>query len=305
MQLALIFLAILLILIFSGWLAFKLQDRTNGTLVSAGEKRAYLLYVPKSYDSGRPTPLVITFHGFAQWPAHQMHISRWNDLADEFGFIVVYPGGTRFPKRWRIHAQPGRKQDPSADIQFILDLIDKLEADYNIDATRIFANGLSNGGGMSFLLSCVLANRIAAIGIVSGALPNSWESCQLRRPVPVMIFHGTDDPIVPYGGGHFRFVGTLPSIPEWVAALARRNGCSDAPHTMPVTGAVSEMKYAGCAADVIFYTIQGGGHTWPGGNPIPAWIAGATNMDIDATRMFWEFFQSHPLPKEEVSSAGP
>jgi polyhydroxybutyrate depolymerase len=304
MQLALIFPAILLILIFSGWAAFKLQDRTNGTLISAGEKRTYLLYVPKSYDPGRPAPLVITIHGFAQWPAHQMHISRWNDLAEEFGFLVVYPGGTRFPKRWRTQARQGQKQDPSADVQFISDLIDRLKADYNIDATRIFANGLSNGGGMSFLLSCTMADRIAAIGIVAGALPNSWEGCQPRRQVPVMIFHGTDDPIVPYGGGHFRQVGTLPSIPEWVAALARRNGCSDAPHTMQVTSAVSEMKYAGCTADVIFYTIRGGGHTWPGGNPIPAWIAGRTNMEVDATRLLWEFFLNHPLPKEEVPSTG-
>jgi polyhydroxybutyrate depolymerase len=302
MQLALMFFGIFVILIFLGWVVFKLQDHTNGTLLSAGEKRAYLLYVPRSYDPNRPTPLVITFHGFAQWPAHQMHISRWNDLAEEDGFIVVYPGGTRFPKRWRTNTMPDRKQDPSPDIQFISDLIDKLEAEYNIDARNIFVNGLSNGGGMSFLLSCVMAGRIAAVGIVAGALPGSWENCQPCRPVPVMMFHGTADPIVPYGGGHFRRTGTLPAIPEWVAALAHYNGCQEAPRNLPRVGQVSGIEYTGCGADVIFYTVEGGGHTWPGGNTIPAWIAGATNMDVDATRMFWEFFQKHPLPKPEVPS---
>ncbi len=297
MQLLLIFLGLLMVLILSAWIVFKVQDRTNGTMVSSGEKRAYLLYVPKSYDPAQPTPLVITIHGFAQWPAHQMHISRWNDLAEEYGFIVAYPSGTRFPKRWRVNAM----QDPSADIQFISDLIDRLQADYNIDATRIFANGLSNGGGMTFQLACAMADRIAATGIVAGALSTSWENCRPGRPVPLMIFHGTADPIVPYGGGSFRRVGKFPPIPEWVAALARRNGCQEAACPIPPVGAVSGVEYTGCAADVIFYTVQGGGHTWPGGNKIPAWIAGPTNMDVDATRMFWEFFQNHPLPKAELS----
>ena len=296
MQLVITFLGILLLLILSVAIAFRLADRTNGRLISAGEKRTYLLYVPKSYDPSRPAPLVITIHGFVQWPANQMHISRWNDLAEEYGFLVVYPAGTRFPKRWRTGALPGLQQDPSADIQFLSDLIDKLERDFNIDASRIFANGLSNGGGMSFLLACALSDRIAAVGIVAGALPASLENCQPARPVPVMLFHGTDDPIVPYGGGSFRREGRLPAIPEWVAALAERNGCQAAPRLILPKGAVSGLEYTGCAADVIFYTIQGGGHTWPGGKPLPVWITGRTSMDIDATGTLWEFFTKHPLP---------
>jgi polyhydroxybutyrate depolymerase len=298
---ALIFLGVLLILILCGMIAFKLLDRTNGAIISAGEKRTYLLYVPQGYDPSRPTPLVITLHGFVQWPAHQLRISRWNDLADEYGFIVVYPGGTRFPKRWRTGAVPDRKQDPSADIQFISDLIDKLAADYNVDPKRIYANGLSNGGGMTFLLACALADRIAAVGIVAGALPTTWENYHPSRPVPVMMFHGTADPIVPYNGGKFRRGGTLPVIPEWAAALAQRNGCTEAPKSIDSHGAVSGIEYSGCGNEVIFYTIQGGGHSWPGGNPIPSWIVGQTNMDIDATRTFWEFFQKHPLPNAKGS----
>ncbi len=127
MKLALTLLGILLLLLLAGVIAFRLADRTNGTLISAGEKRKYLLYVPESYDPSRPVPLVITIHGFAQWPAHQMHISRWNELAEEQGFIVVYPAGTRFPKRWRTGGMPGSGQDTSADVQFISDLIDKLQ----------------------------------------------------------------------------------------------------------------------------------------------------------------------------------
>jgi polyhydroxybutyrate depolymerase len=296
LQPAFIFLGLLAVLFFAGMVTLKFLDRTNGTLISAGERRTYLLYVPKSYDASRPVPLVITLHGFVQWPAHQMHISRWNELAEKQGFIVVYPGGTRFPKRWRTGAAPDRNRDSAADLQFISDLIDKLEKDYNIDPARVYANGLSNGGGMAFLLSCAMADRIAAVGIVAGALPMTLQDCNPSRAVPVMLFHGTADPIVPFDGGRFRKDQALPAIPGWVANLARRDGCNDIPINLPAQGAVSGIQYSGGGCEVIFYTIQGGGHTWPGGKPIPHWIAGQTNMDIDATRTFWEFFQRHPLP---------
>lgn len=288
-------LFVLAVLALLAW--FFAINRTNGTIVSAGERRSYLLYVPESYDPSKPTPLVITMHGFAQWPAHQMHITRWNDLADEYGFIAVYPAGTRFPMRWRIVGEAGSSLDPMRDVTFISDLIDKLEADYNIDPSRIYANGLSNGGGMSFLLSCRMSDRIAAIGTVAGAFNLPWDDCKPSRPVPTMVFHGTEDPIVPYGGGRYHDSDFFfPAIPDWVAMLAQRNGCDAQPGKLPPSGQVSGIRYTGCAADVTFYTITGGGHTWPGGNPIPERIAGYTSQDIDATRTLWEFFQSHPLP---------
>ena len=275
---------------------YLLSDRTNGSLVtSAGEKRSYLLYVPETYNASKPTPLVITIHGFMQWPANQMHVSRWNELADEYGFIVVYPSGTGFPKRWRTNGAAGSNTDPALEIAFFSDLITQLEREYNIDPTRIYANGLSNGGGMSFALSCMLSDQIAAIGSVAGAYLLPWERCQPSRPVPAIIFHGTADPVVPYEGGPSRdFDIPFPAIPEWVAALAKRNGCQGTPIDLPANGSVNGVKYTGCT-EVVFYTIAGGGHSWPGGNPLPKWIVGITSHDIDATRTMWEFFQQHPL----------
>jgi poly(3-hydroxybutyrate) depolymerase len=126
-----------------GWIS----DQTNGTIVSSGVTRRYLLYVPNAYDRSKPTPLVTSFHPGATWPAVEMSISRWNDVADEHGFIVVYSEGTGFllgglgpgPQIWDTLGR---------DVLFISDLIDKLEAEYNIDPNRIYANGMSNGGGM-------------------------------------------------------------------------------------------------------------------------------------------------------------
>ena len=119
------------------------SDKTNGTIFSSGVTRRYLLYVPKTYDRLKPTPLVISIHPAATWPAVQMNISHWNKIADEHSFIVVYPAGSGAffdgfgpgPHVW-----PGGRA-LQRDVKFISDLIDKLEGEYNIDPDRIYANG--------------------------------------------------------------------------------------------------------------------------------------------------------------------
>jgi polyhydroxybutyrate depolymerase len=277
--------------------AFWLANRNNGRLVSSGQKRTFLLHVPKSYNPSVPAPMVISIHGYAEWPAHQKQISRWNDLADKNGFIVVYPCGTNFPLRWRTHGAPGSATDPMLDVTFISELIDHLAREYNIDPNRIYANGLSNGGGMTFVLSCQLSERIAAVGMVSGAYLYPWEACHPSRQVPAVVFHGTDDPIVPFQGGPSKaFNIPFPDIPTWVETLANRHGCDAVPQALPNRGEASAVKYTNCAADVVFYTITGGGHAWPGGVAIPRFIVGHTTQDIDATALMWDFFCEHPLP---------
>lgn len=277
---------------------FAIEDKTNGRIISSGLERKYLLYVPASYDPSAPVPLVISLHGFVEWPAHQMQISGWNDLADQYGFIVVYPSGTKFPRRWQAGTRFGQGTDPMQDVTFISDLIDTLEQGYNIDPGRIYANGLSNGGGMSFLLGCALSERIAAVGGVAGAYGIPLQECQPSRPVPMIAFHGTADPIVPYHGGltaDGRF--DLPDLPNWMAARAALNGCDPSPQELPASGAVSGIRYTGCSqgADVAFYTVAGGGHSWPGGKPLPEWIVGTTSDDINATQVMWDFFDQYSI----------
>ena len=172
-------LPLVLVLIFAA--SASVLNQTNGGLVSSGQKREYLLHVPLKYDRARPTALVISIHGAALWPAAQMKTSQWNKVADEQGFIVVYPSGTGFP---RIFPMEGAAL--TADVNFISDLIDTLEASYNIDPTRIYADGFSNGGGMAFALSCTLSDRIAAVGMVAGAQLLPWSWCTDSRAVPMI-----------------------------------------------------------------------------------------------------------------------
>ncbi len=276
---------------------FLISNRTNGEIVSSGETRRYLLYVPNSYNSESPSPLVINIHGYAQWPANQRDISNWNELADEEGFIVVYPMGTGLPLHWVTSTGIEESPESLKEVVFISDLIDQLSATYTIDPQRVYASGLSNGGGMSFMLSCTLADRIAAIGGVSGAYLYPWESCRPARPVPLIAFHGVADEVVPYYGGPSRmFDVPFPNIPDWMAEYARRNGCT-AESQLPAQGQVSGLHYSGCnaGADVVFYTIADGGHSWPGGDPLPDFIVGKTSQEINATRTMWQFFLEHPL----------
>lgn len=277
------------------------SDRTNGFIVSSGVTRRYLLYVPKTYDRSRPTPLVISMHPGATWPAFERNVSGWNQLADQRGFIVVYPVGsgaffgtfTRGASIW-----PAGPHTLPRDVRFISDLIDKFEAEYNIDSTRIYADGMSNGGGMAFLLSCKLSDRIAAVGVVSGALPRTLEECGDSKPVPTIAFHGTADKFAPFLGGKSPIApGQFPSIPDWTASAASRNKCKADPSSARISASVGRLAYTNCAenANVVLYTIAGGGHTWPGGNVLPEWIFGRTSGEIRATSVMWEFFAEHPL----------
>jgi polyhydroxybutyrate depolymerase len=276
--------------------SFYTTNRDNGSFVSSGEKRKYLLYVPKSYDRSRPTPLVISMHGAGLWGAVQKETSEWNDLADKEGIIVVYPSGVggKGVRVWRV--DPG--VEVMKDVRFISELIATLERSYNIDSTRIYANGLSNGGGMSFVLSCALSDRIAAVGLVAAAQTMPWRWCRDKRPVPMIAFHGTADPEVPYNGGSSWVTPRpFPSTPKWAEKWAGKNRCDPQPTESAVAVDVTRRAYFGCAdaADVVLYTVRGGGHTWPGGKPLPEWFVGRTTRTIDATRLMWDFFSEHPL----------
>ena len=278
--------------ILTAWVCFSIMDKTNGTIVSSGVTRRYLLYVPKTYDRSKPTPLVISLHAGALCPAAEMAISRWNELADEHGFLVVYPAGTGFPQVW--HMGP---RSLGLNVTFISDLIDKLEAKYNIDPNRIYADGMSIGGGMAFALSCKLSDRVAAVGAVAAAQMLDWEQCGDSKPVPTVAFHGTADPLAPYQGGSSPIApGLFPSIRDWAARAARRNRCSGDPSDTRMTGSVRRLAYTNCAenADMILYTVEGGGHTWPGGKPVPEWFNGRTTREINATSVMWAFFVQHP-----------
>ncbi len=275
---------------------FHLRNRDNGTLVSSGREYTYLLHVPRGCGRSRPVPLVVSLHGAGGWGVQQKEASGWNELADREGFIAVYPtaAGNAGPRTW-----------DRGDVQFISDLLDRLESEYAIDRDRIYVNGLSNGGGMSFVLSCAMADRIAAAGMVAAAQTEPFASCGASPPVPMIAFHGTRDAVAPYhGGSSWIWSGGFPDIANWTAKWAKRNRCGRAIDTR-IAADVMRRAYEGCGADVVLYTIEQGGHNWPGHDELPEGITGRTTHSIDATREMWEFFKAHPRVSRSTTSHAP
>lgn len=266
------------------------------TIISGGMERNYILYVPPKYKNNRPTPLVFNFHGLGSDAESQLNYTQMFDLADKFKFILVAPNGVGNSWNGGLCCDPAMTLGID-DVGFVSDLIDKISEDYCINQDRIFATGISNGGFLSYRLGCELSDRIAAIAPVASAnYTNLSLSCEPTRPVPVLAFNGTADVLVPYINGQL-------SIEAW----AYNNGCSDETTVVYQKGDVTCRAYQDCEEDasVVFCTIEGGGHNWPGAidlyalDPVAFWWAGYTTQDIDASRKIWKFFAEYSFPDED------
>lgn len=272
---------------------------------TSGEReRCYSLYIPPDIDPNQPSPLVVSFHGFLFNPNSHALISQWHKLARDAGFLVAYPQGTSYPLRWNA-GEPWGIADLN-DVQFFLDLLDDIAEIAVIDSTRVYVNGFSNGGGLSVRLACDVADKIAAIGSVAGAIVD-LNDCNPSHPVPVMAFHGTADPVVDYygrgmrssllrrGAGFTNAPTEFLGAEDWTSRWAEYNGCDPVAEAIDTWGDVIGVHYTACDddAEVYLYTIEGGGHTWPGGWPIP--FLGETSGAINATKELWGFYQNYQL----------
>jgi polyhydroxybutyrate depolymerase len=259
------------------------------TVPANGQNRTALVHVPALYDPSTPTPLVLNFHGFTSNGSQEELLTQMNPKADTAGFIAVYPEGLQ--ASWNAGACCGYAAETSVDdIGFVNALLDQLEAQLCVDSHRIYSTGMSNGGFLSHRIGCEISSRVAAIAPVAGVL--GVKTCNPTRPVPIMEFHGTLDPLVPYLGDPL--LG-FPSVPDTFAGWAAHDGCTGQP-TQTYDNVDSQCQtYTDCSAgaEVTLCTVQGGGHTWPGGLPIPI---GYTTPFLNATDAMWDFFQKHPLP---------
>ena len=164
-----------------------------------GIKRCYLLHVPRCYNKNNPTPLVIALHGGGSSAHGMKKSSKFKELSEKENFIVLYPQA--YKRQWN----DGRNvpEIPSHrlgidDVGFINALLDHICAQYNIDRSRVYATGPSNGGFMSNRLGIELSHRLPAIAPMIATLPVNLKKAVPVGPVSVMIVNGTDDPLVPF-----------------------------------------------------------------------------------------------------------
>src|ERR1043165_7375006 len=199
--------------------------------------RTYIVHIPKSYDGSKPFPVVLAFHGGGSNAEQMVKFCGLNETAVKNGFIVVYPNGTgRLEKilTWNGGNCCGyAMQQKVDDVAFTKAMLDDLGKVVKVDPKRVYATGMSNGAIVSYLLASELSDRIAAIAPVGG--PMGTETCNPKRPVPVIHFHGTDDEFAPFKGGKgaksisgTNFFSVEHSIKAWVKA----NGCKDEPATV-------------------------------------------------------------------------
>ncbi|MBI2331319.1 MAG: dienelactone hydrolase family protein [Chloroflexi bacterium] len=266
-------------------------------------ERSYILYTPANLDVSSSVPVVFVFHGGGGNAENAMRMSGMNEIADQQGFLVVYPNGTsRFEDKlftWNGGDCCGFAQENQMDdVGFVRAIIGDLQTVTNIDPKRVYASGMSNGGIMSYRLACEAADIFAAITSVSGTLNVS--PCNPTENISVMHFHGTDDQHIPYNGGvgseslvDINFVSVQSTVDFWAAF----NGCNSQPQTNSFED-VQHQVWDRCAgsSSVELYTIIGGKHAWPGSEG-SGWAGGdEPTQSISASQLIWEFFEAHPKP---------
>ena len=269
--------------------------------IESGEyNRTYALYRPTGWDTLKHMPLLLALHGAGGDADYMEQLTGFIDIAEREKFILVYPEGMN--QVWN----DGRGRNELVnDVGFISKLITFMLSEYRIDSDKVYVTGMSNGGFMTMRLACDLPEKIAAVAAVAATVDSAVDAhCETGKPMPVMLFAGNKDKLVPSNGG---IVARLPNSvllsqhrlgEKW----AQRNGCNMQPTVtlMPQLQndgtTVTKTVYSGGKnnTEVICYMIGKGGHTWPGGYQYLAKVLiGKTTRDLNASETIWEFFKRH------------
>jgi polyhydroxybutyrate depolymerase len=281
------------------------EATTTLTVDSGGRGRTVIVHTPTGSTNRTRSALVLNLHGSGSTAAGQEAFSGMDAAADSDGFIVAYPQGAiaqGVGDDWNVPDEPliggaAAPADAPDDVAFLTKVITTLEQRNCIDTRRVYVTGFSGGARMASQLGCDLSTRVAAIAPVSGL--RFPDPCPSTRPMPLIAFHGTADPIDPYNGNGQPY--WTDSVPDAAARWGAHDGCASTPGSTTPEATVTVTTYSGCAASagVELYSIAGAGHTWPGGPPVPKALRallGPRSTAVDANALMWAFFRRHELP---------
>lgn len=279
------------------------QNTITASFVHDGITRHYRVYVPAMYNGSQPVPLVLNLHGYTSNAWQQEIYGDFRPIADTANFILVHPDGTIQPgttdtQFWNI----GLSGVTVDDVGFLEALIDTIDANYNINRSRVYSAGMSNGGYMGYMLACE-SGQFAAIASVTGSMTlPMYTNCNPAKPLPVMEIHGTADNTVPYNGS-----ATSQGVADVVDFWVTENNCSP---TATQTNVPDTSASDGCTAEHYLYTggingntvehfkVIGGGHTWPGS---VLTFVGVTCLDFSASKEIWRFFSQYSNPTAGIN----
>jgi len=278
-----------------------------------GFKRPFSYHLPTGYNKSRATPVMLVFAGLKMKGTDMIGATGMNGVSNRNNFIVVY--GEPVGGEW----QDGMKSRAADDVAYVQAVLAKLNTICNVDNRRVYAVGLSNGGFFCQLLACSIPSKIAAIAVVSAtAMEQALQKSNAERAIPCMFFLGTDDPLINWQDGKSKTLGKYAkrvgmneidpglldiaryggfySAPDLIQFWTNHNKCQGSPSESyepdkdPQDGMrVKKSVWGHRGNAVILYTIEGGGHTWPG------CIFLSKNQkccqDIDTSEIIWNFFQ--------------
>ena len=284
----------------------------NCSMVKNGLSREFILYVPESYSSqGSSFPILFSLHGFTSYAKWNIEYTGFQSLADKNNFIIIYPQGSLWmtePSEKNGYSSEGEthwnvgwstslgEASTSDDIKFIDDLISWSSNNYNIDTSRVYSTGMSNGGFMSYHLACNLSSKIAAIASVTGSMsPKTFSNCNPNHPTPIMQIHGLQDYVVPYLG----FENLCEPLEDVINYWVNFNSCDP----FPVNQVISDINgddYGGTHkvykngrnnVSVEFYLLDRMSHNWPR-------INGPSDYgtyDVDSPLLIWNFLSKYDI----------
>ena len=302
----------------TGWMVKSYESGTYN--------RTYEYYIPSSYDGSEAVPLLFSFHGLGSNGDDQRDLTRFDELAEQEGFIAVFPDATvldpeDYPEaqlpplpgaeiQWNLGAGSLQYYAGIDDVGFAADMVDWFETNYNVDESRIYSTGMSDGALFSYLLAFNLTGTFAAIAPVCAPMP--WGLGNLiTAPITVIEMHGTGDPILSYYGYGGSGGNVTYSVDETIAYWRATDNITSEPvgtvwgPTSRDSTVVHRYVYSGGTdgTAVVLFKVEGGGHTWPGGVLYSSYV-GAVTTHIDGSALIWKHLPPEKYYLELSSTLG-
>ena len=241
----------------------KVGDKQNMSVTVDGKQRTFIMHIPSAYKGDKPVPLVIDYHPIGGSGNGQFNSSPYKAMTDPEGVITLYPDGTSKPGGMGNGWNVGPCCSNDDDVKFSYAMIDKLKEIACIDPQRIYATGFSMGGGMSNHVACMMSDVFAAVAPAAMDLNKTNSAqCKMSRPISVINFRGTNDPVCKYQGGDsgfndgLNFLGAEGTFKFW----AEKNGCTGSPSKN--SNGCDEYSNCQDGVKVVLCTKQGGGHDY-------------------------------------------
>ena len=271
----------------------SVQALEYGIILDGGIEREYIYYYPSSAEP--ECPLVFVCHGYTGTAQGIMDYSGFNQLADEFGFAVCYPQGTidSYNNTFFNVGYDFQINETVDDVAYLQNLSSYFQSQNSIDPSKVFCTGMSNGGDLCYLLACEAPETFRAVAPISGMIMQDiMDECNPESEVSILEIHGTEDNVTYFDGdpNNIDGWGAYPSIPETISFFnnlfeLQLMSTENLPNINTNDGStVTSEKYgaSNSCTEVWLYTVEGGGHDWPGAYG---------NMDINASREAWLFFE--------------